>query len=320
VSHGTVAGAVAVGEGHAVVLTDDDGHRGVFRFFAPAATPLFQAEKQTFALTSDPAGLTGLVADGFNDFGAAGGSYPLPGDAFNLGFLFGVRNPVTNDRIYTRSSIERNGLLAQGFVNEGNVGLISAIAQPGFKPLHRLFNADTGTHRFTGNSDDLSDLPEGFVSEGVTGFVRKQMATDLRRVSFAGSDIVTLSQREASLLESVGGVDRGAIGSVFASRDDSPDLVPLFRLQKPESEDRLFTTSASERGAALAQNFKDEGVAGYVHREPGAGRVPLFRAREIATGNHRYTSDGDEFVGLGSGFVKEGIVGYMQREVSPIAF
>ena len=173
----------------------------------------------------------------------------------------------------------------------------------------------TGIHVLSGNSDDLTDPAFGtFTDEGVVAFVRSQQPTVLRRVRTGGSDLVTLSLRESLDAVNAGGASLGTLGRIFASRDDSPDLTPLFRLKNPNTGDRLYTSSATEKAVALTVGFTlDEGAEGYVHTQAGAGRVPLLRAFDSSTGRHLYTTDPIEFQGFIAPIVREGTVGFVQK-------
>ena len=308
---GNCFGIAGIADGHLIAFSD----LGVEQFKHARSVDLFQASTGTsFVATQNAAELPTLFGQGFTDFGVAGGVYatntgdtPQPTTA-----LFRLKNG-SGDRLYTTSAAEKTSALGAGFVSEPDAGFIFSVSGPGRKPLHRLFNSATGQHALTANSDDLATLG-GFVDEGVIGFVRTQQSTALNRVQAGGGDLLSLSQSETASFVSGGAQNLGAIGRLFASRDDSPELVPLFRLKNQNTGDRLFTSSATERANALALGtFADEGTEGYVHTRPGAGRKPLLRALDSATGRHRYTTDPLEFQAFGGTIVREGAVGFVQK-------
>ncbi len=268
------------------------------------------------ALTQNVAELPTLFSQSFVDFGTVGGVFTTntgdtPGPAVPL---FRLLNPGTADRLYTTNVAEKNNAITAGFQPEADAGLAFSAAGRGRKPLTRLLNTTTSFHFVTGNSDDIAPLvSQGFTNEGIIGFVRTQQPSALHRLTLAGSDLLTVSQKETNDLVAVNVTDRGVIGRLFMSRGDSPDLVPLFELVNSANQDRLFTADVAEKASALTQGFFEKRRAGYVHTLPGAGRRALLRARDLGTGRHLYTTDPVEFATLGASFVKEGTAGFVQK-------
>lgn len=72
----------------------------------------------------------------------------------------------------------------------------------------------------------------------------------------------------------------GMIGFVDPALEPAPGLLSLFGLFDPARAAHLYTTSAAERRAAVEDSgYTDLGLVCYVHSEPVAGSVPLFRLR-----------------------------------------
>lgn len=75
--------------------------------------------------------------------------------------------------------------------------------------------------------------------------------------------------------------------------------------------DYFYTTSAA------AEGYEPQGVLGYVHAEPGAGRAPLYRSFNPFTGAHFYTTSKAEYdhaITQASHQTDAGIVGYVAAD------
>jgi hypothetical protein len=284
---------------------------------AARPTDLLQLTNGRFLLTSSQSENSALIAQGFVDTVTEGGVFLslLAGTSE----LFRLVNPSSGDRLYSTSVAERDAAIGAGFQQEASPGFVFASGGPGRKPLKRFFNAATGTHIASGNPDLLADPGfAGFVEEGTLGFVRTQRPRPLISVDDHTSSrpgmLTTSVARAQAFAESVGLSGPTATrGSVFGAVNDSPGLVPLFQLRDPATGDRLYTTSASERAAALAAGRIDEGIAGYVHLTPAPGRHALVRGL-ASNGFHHYSLVGESSGVFASNFsgTIEGVIGFVQ--------
>ena len=90
--------------------------------------------------------------------------------------------------------------------------------------------------------------------------------------------------------------------------------VTLLRAFRKNNGDHFYTTSASERDNAIAQDaYRDEGVAAYVYPSSQCGAVPLYRMDNPAVTDHFYTKDAAERSNAiaNLGYVDEGIAAYV---------
>jgi hypothetical protein len=88
-------------------------------------------------------------------------------------------------------------------------------------------------------------------------------------------------------------------------------LVDLHRLYNPETGDHFYTTDWHESNIAQANGYRYEWVEAFVHKAsgwPGHPLTPLYRLYNPSTGDHFYTTDGDEmFIAQSHGYVYEWI-------------
>ncbi len=87
---------------------------------------------------------------------------------------------------------------------------------------------------------------------------------------------------------------------------------PFYRLYSPRTNDHFYTTSSTERSAALNGGYTSEGVGAYVYSVVATGRAPLYRLYNPRSGKHFYTANADERAAvISGGFGDEGIAGYI---------
>jgi hypothetical protein len=88
---------------------------------------------------------------------------------------------------------------------------------------------------------------------------------------------------------------------------------PLYRLYNGSTGDHLYTTSQSERDAAVRGGYVAEGIAAYVSATMQSGLVPLYRLYNAGNGDHLYTTSASErdTAVASSGYVSEGIAAYV---------
>ena len=88
-----------------------------------------------------------------------------------------------------------------------------------------------------------------------------------------------------------------------------PTTVPLLRAFSPGSGDHFYTTSVAERDNAVANGYRNEGVACQVFPAAGTGTTPLLRAFNPTSGDHFYTTSAAERDNAVTklGYVNEGV-------------
>ena len=102
---------------------------------------------------------------------------------------------------------------------------------------------------------------------------------------------------------------------IFTVEAGVPILSPLYRLYKEDSgkRDHFYTLDASERDLKVSsEDYKDEGVEGYLSARPFDGGTPLFQLFLSAEDSHYYTIDqGERDAKIAQGYVYERDVGYV---------
>ncbi len=156
-------------------------------------------------------------------------------------------------------------LKKQALSNEDAAPTPYDLLDEGMVPVHRADDA-LGVHHYSASIDELEiEASLALTPENYFVLARDQGpgTVPLRRCDVAGgSSLLTTASDCVGL-----GVDAGALGFVGTSAIDV--TVPLHHLSRLGPVDHLYTTSAVERDAALAEGYTYEGVAGYVWDEYG---------------------------------------------------
>ena len=85
--------------------------------------------------------------------------------------------------------------------------------------------------------------------------------------------------------------------------------IPVYRLFDSRTGEHFFTVSEIEKTQAIANGYKDEGIA---FRTPEWSQTPVFRFFNGVTGEHAYSLDEQKYIS--EGFVKEGVAWYAYKE------
>ena len=96
--------------------------------------------------------------------------------------------------------------------------------------------------------------------------------------------------------------------------DPVPGSVALYRLWSKTFTDHFYTTSETERDAAIAGGKYDfEGITAWVFPTQACGSVPLYRLVNEVIEDHFYTTDVTErnSVLVHNGYLDEGVAGYV---------
>lgn len=117
-----------------------------------------------------------------------------------------------------------------------------------------------------------------------------------------------------------GGMGNGNNGNGNGNGNGTPPPVgngyaTLYRLYNARIDNHFYTTSMSERDAAVRGGYRDEGSIGNVSVSQIAGSAPLFRLYSKRLNNHFYTtSESEKDAAVRGGFVLEGTIGYVQMQ------
>jgi hypothetical protein len=216
--------------------------------------------------------------------------------------------------------VERNQKLAEGWIEEGVVGVeCYAFDRPDFgrQPLYRAFSVGTNKHLYTTSKVEYDALPVGWTREGVIGYIETETKPLYRCKDAINHTLLTTGEAERDLVVHTLGFDTdGPCGQVYRLSNQVSGLVPLYRAYNGLA-DHLFTTDIAERNAMLAQGGYDEGIAGYVFSQSGTGRRPVYRAWHSTIQTHLYTTTQAEYNALTSPWIKEGIRFYVAFETTP---
>jgi hypothetical protein len=93
----------------------------------------------------------------------------------------------------------------------------------------------------------------------------------------------------------------------------------FYRLRELKTGYHFYTTSASERNAAVSKyGYVNEGNAGYISTTNIGGLTPLYRLRRMSSGDHLYTTSAAERDSAiaNYGFASEGTAGYVSAPVT----
>jgi hypothetical protein len=97
------------------------------------------------------------------------------------------------------------------------------------------------------------------------------------------------------------------------------DRLPLIRLYNPTINDHFYTSDWSEAyRAEMMHGYRQESTMGYVDKTQKTGTLGLIRMWNASTKKHFYTTSNDEAIrAVGSGFVREGVIGYILQDLAP---
>jgi hypothetical protein len=105
-----------------------------------------------------------------------------------------------------------------------------------------------------------------------------------------------------------GGYQReGITGYVYNSQQ--PNTVPIFRWWNPKTGDHFYTRDPNGELAKPHYNF--EGIGWYMFPTQQRDTVPLYRWYNQSSGDHFYTTDPSGELAPASGYIAEGVTGYL---------
>lgn len=108
-----------------------------------------------------------------------------------------------------------------------------------------------------------------------------------------------------------GCVSRGVVGYAYTASNVS-GTVPLHHMVNNSSNDALYTSNPTEyQNLANNPGWHDWGIIGYVFDTSGANRIPVYRLYNPNTGYHYCTASVNEYNGMPSPWLKEGIQFYV---------
>jgi len=133
---------------------------------------------------------------------------------------------------------------------------------------------------------------QGWVDEGLTGYVRKTAApgyTALYRMNLGGGGghFMTTDAAERTRLLNAGAWDEGIVGYVATAADATH--VALYRLSYGSLH--VYTSSLSEVANAVADGWRNEGVIGYLGTVLDDSTAALYRVYHPDDNDHYYTTD-----------------------------
>jgi len=127
--------------------------------------------------------------------------------------------------------------------------------------------------------------------------------------------LYTTDTNEYNVLGANGWTQEGQAYQMFTSTGvyNGTQVVPLFRLYHPQSQQHLWSTDPNEASVlGETPDWVYEGINGYMLPGPVAGTVPLYRLFLASLRVHLWTTDQNEYDVLGAGgWVQEGIIGYV---------
>lgn len=98
-----------------------------------------------------------------------------------------------------------------------------------------------------------------------------------------------------------------------------PTRLPFIRMYNPKINDHFYTSSQAEANAAQSgHGYRIEGTLGYVEKTQLNGTKAIIRMWNPRALKHFYTTDlGEASAAQSTGFLLEGIVGYIQVDTAP---
>ncbi|QQS23022.1 hypothetical protein IPM19_00415 [bacterium] len=103
----------------------------------------------------------------------------------------------------------------------------------------------------------------------------------------------------------------------LAKADEAQNRLPFIRMYNSKINDHFYTTSAAEANAAVSNHgYSIEGQLGFLSPVQESGTKPVIRMWNPRALKHFYTtSTAEEASAKASGFITEGIMGYIQHEM-----
>ena len=122
--------------------------------------------------------------------------------------MYRLRNPNTNDHLFTSSTAEKNTLVQQGWEDEG-IGF----TMPFVKPIYRLYNTYSADHMMTTDLQETNNLIDNqWQYEGVCGFASSEVTDNpVYRLynEYSGDHMFTMDENEYEGLKTAGWIDEG---------------------------------------------------------------------------------------------------------------
>lgn len=172
-----------------------------------------------------------------------------------------------------------------------------AHAAEAYKPVHRLYNPNSGDHHYTTEVSEKQFLEiAGWNYEGIGWFAATQNESPVYRLynpnAYCFNHHYTMDKNEREFLLNVGWKNEG-IGWYSYNGSDS---IPVFRVYNPNSGEHHYTKDESERNYLVSLDWNDEGVAWYGSpassddpTEPTTPTEPIAdRERDLTQNNFGY--------------------------------
>jgi len=207
----------------------------------------------------------------------------------------------------TSSKTEYDALANAGFTPAGIDFWADPAGSNSGYPVYRLYSNSSGTHRWTDNGNEVTNLIDsGYKVEGVafTGIspVRQETAPPAGKlltyrfyIQQTFSHLWTTDIYERDNMIASGYQYEGVAWQ--SSADTSSQ--PVYRLYQPSVKRHLYTTSPPERTNLVANHgWNDEGIAFFVSKEVTA--TPVYRLYAPSLQKHHLTLDANERAVLAS--------------------
>lgn len=201
----------------------------------------------------------------------------------------------------TANKVEYDSLKSAGWSGQG----VDFYADPGTSnsgyPVYRLYSSTSGSHRWSSNNDEISNLVKsGYQNEGAAftsiSTVRQETAvapTKLLVYRFyipqSKSHFWTTDVYERDVMIS-SGYNYEGVGWQSSSVTSN---MPVYRLYAPSLQQHLYTTDAYEKSVLSGSgNWIDEGPSFYVSKTANSSSVYRLYAPSLAV--HHLTNDAYE--------------------------
>lgn len=141
------------------------------------------------------------------------------------------------------------------------------------RPLYRYWHQLTKQHFYTANFEELRTGSNGWVYEGVVGYVASNATCyapgaiplyRLHHATFGEQHLYTTNLAEKESLERNGWVYEGITGYVLSAANSTYNTTALYRLYNRTTYDHFYTSNKSEFDSAQTQGYQSEGVQAYI--------------------------------------------------------
>jgi hypothetical protein len=224
---------------------------------------------------------------------------------------------------YVMAAADRDAHVNGGGVYQGVACNLLTAPAPGTVPLYRFHNAAVNDYFYTTDESAHATPPSGYTFEGIAGYAFPYTAVDTRPVSPDGQQIALFRLWNAGAngdhfyTTSLADRDRAIEAGYTLERVECAvptftgyGATPFYRVLAKNGH-HFYTTDASDRNALVAAGATDEGIACSVLAANYEGTLPLYRFYNQTLGDYLYSIDTNNLTTPPSGYVKEGIAGYV---------